>query len=157
MLKKRKENNSLKKLICSEYFGPLQKESWFLIWMATGATTFNFPLPKSLTVEEARLAIRDVVASFNLPENLERMNQARALAGEDMVKTMQFVLPVAMQIQQATITKYGFEPNQQGVMQFAMAINAHITDPEISQLFKALQAQFMPKGMTMPFPTATKT
>ena len=47
-------------------------------------TTPNFVFPqmpplKTLGLEEARAAIRDVVGAFSLPENFEKMNQARAI------------------------------------------------------------------------------
>jgi len=127
--------------------------------MASQPTTNFFAQmtpPKTLTLEQAKAAIRDVVAAFYLPENLDKMNQARAAAGDDMMKMMSIVLPVAMQIQQATISKYGFEGNQQGVMQFALAIKTHDADPEVKQLSQALQDQFMPKSFAMPSAGATK-
>ena len=66
-----------------------------------------------------------------------------------------------MSIQQSVIVKYGFEPNQQGsnkmefilliliqgVMQFAMAIKAHDSDPEIASLADQMKQQFMPPTM----------
>jgi len=103
------------------------------------------PPAKPLSLDEARAAIRDVTSAFNTPENLQKMIKARTEAGNDLMKMMQIVLPVAMQIQQAVITKYGFEANQQGVMMFASAIRAHESDPEIAQLAKFLKDQFMPQ------------
>ncbi|KAJ5078087.1 protein c10 [Anaeramoeba ignava] len=102
--------------------------------------------PKTLTVDEARSAIREVVAAFNEPANLEKMNKARAEAGDDLAKMMQIVVPVALQIQTEVIKKYGFEPDNKGVMAFTMAIKAHSpNDEEISRLEAELKKKFLPQ------------
>jgi len=98
-----------------------------------------------LTLEQAREAIKDAVAAFSIPENAQKMKQAKEDAGTDMMKVMQFVLPLAVQIQQSVIQKYGFESNQTGVMQFAMAVAVHKADPEIAALSAQLKELYMPK------------
>jgi hypothetical protein len=85
------------------------------------------------------------------------MMKAKADAGEDMMKMMLIVLPVAMTIQQSVIQKYGFSADQLGtssfvvflslgVTQFTQAIRAHESDPEIANLAKELKEKFMPKS-----------
>lgn len=59
-------------------------------------------------------ALTEVVQAFMKPENLTKMNAAREQAGNDILKMMQIVLPVATQIQQEVIEKYGFSSDQQG-------------------------------------------
>ena len=57
----------------------------------------------------------DILKAFSLPENQLRMDKARESAGNDMLKSMQIVFPVATQIQQQTIAKYGFSEDGDGM------------------------------------------
>eukprot|EP00762_Andalucia_godoyi_P003444 ANDGO_04375.mRNA.1 hypothetical protein GUITHDRAFT_151036 len=103
------------------------------------------PTPKTLTLDEARAALRDVIAAFDEPANAEKMNEAKAAAGSDVAKMMASVLPLAMQIQQGVITKYGFAATQPGVMQFIFAIQAHQGDAEVKTMSDDLKGRYMPK------------
>ncbi|RDD45377.1 Protein C10 [Trichoplax sp. H2] len=104
-------------------------------------------VPK-LNREEARTALKEVVQAFTEPENLAKMNAAREEAGTDLLKMMQIVVPVATQIQQRVIEKYGFTSDQQGSLQFAQAIQAHVQDDtEIAQMSSQLKAMFLPPNM----------
>lgn len=67
-------------------------------------------------------ALKEVVQAFMRPENLAKMNAAREQAGNDILKMMQIVLPVATQIQQEVIEKYGFSSDQQGTSYHAITI-----------------------------------
>jgi len=119
-----------------------------ILLLSMAAPNFSFPtnsLAKQLTLEEARAAIKEVVAAFNTPENLAKMMNAKQEAGADIMKMMTIVLPVAMSIQQTVITKFGYAADQQGVMQFTQAIRVHEADPEISVLAQQLKSQFLPK------------
>ncbi len=60
-------------------------------------------------------ALSDILGAFNEPENALRMDEARDNAGNDMLKMMQMVFPVATQIQMDVITKYGFPADGDGV------------------------------------------
>lgn len=63
----------------------------------------------------------------------------------DLMKMMQHVLPIAIQIQQSVIEKYGFTPDQAGVAEFSQAIRAHSKDEEVSKLTEEMKSRFMPK------------
>lgn len=111
------------------------------------------PAPKTLTLDQAKAALNEVIAAFDEPANAERMDKARAEAAGDLQKMTMLVMPVAMSIQQPVINKYGFEANQQGAMQFAFAIMAHQADPEVAAKFTQLKSKYMPSkqasGMQM--------
>eukprot|EP00164_Ancoracysta_twista_P003703 GFYU01004965.1.p1 GENE.GFYU01004965.1~~GFYU01004965.1.p1 ORF type:complete len:114 (+),score=45.87 GFYU01004965.1:99-440(+) len=106
------------------------------------------PAPaKTLTLEEAKAALADIEAAFALPENDAKIVAAKAEAGDDLMKNMTIVAPVAMAIQQTVIEKYGFTADQPGVAAFSMAIRAHEgSDADVAAAAGRLKAKFMPKG-----------
>ncbi|XP_078271990.1 protein C10-like [Rhinoraja longicauda] len=67
-----------------------------------------------LTVEQAKAVLAEVIKAFGVPENALRLEEARDNACNDMGKMLQFVLPVATQIQQEVIKAYGFTNDGEG-------------------------------------------
>ncbi|KAK7795087.1 hypothetical protein U0070_018721 [Myodes glareolus] len=99
-----------------------------------------------------RLAVvlAEVIQAFSAPENAVRMDEARDNACNDMGKMLQFVLPVATQIQQEVIKAYGFSCDGEGVLKFARLVKSYeAQDPEIASLSGKLKALFLPP-MTLP-------
>ncbi|XP_065597053.1 protein C10 isoform X1 [Cyrtonyx montezumae] len=64
--------------------------------------------PPALSAEQAKVVLAEVIKAFGAPENVQRMDEARENACNDMGKMLQFLLPVATQIQQDVIKAYGF-------------------------------------------------
>lgn len=60
------------------------------------------------------MVLAEVIQAFSAPENAVRMDEARDNACNDMGKMLQFVLPVATQIQQEVIKAYGFSCDGEG-------------------------------------------
>lgn len=60
------------------------------------------------------VVLAEVIQAFSAPENAVRMDEARDNACNDMGKMLQFVLPVATQIQQEVIKAYGFSCDGEG-------------------------------------------
>lgn len=58
--------------------------------------------------------LAEVIKAFAAPENAQRMEEARDNACNDMGKMLQFLLPVATQIQQDVIKAYGFSSDGEG-------------------------------------------
>ena len=52
--------------------------------------------------------------ALNKEENATRLDEARESAGNDMLKAMQLVFPLATQIEMGVIDKYGFVGNGEG-------------------------------------------
>eukprot|EP00003_Mantamonas_plastica_P016832 TRINITY_DN280_c0_g1_i3.p1 TRINITY_DN280_c0_g1~~TRINITY_DN280_c0_g1_i3.p1 ORF type:complete len:113 (-),score=44.99 TRINITY_DN280_c0_g1_i3:127-465(-) len=105
----------------------------------------GLPEMKTLSFDEAKAAITEVISAFEEEENAAKMAEAKAEAGDDMMQMMQIVFPVALGIQQGVIEKYGFSADQQGVLAFTMAIRAHESDSEIAAMSQTLKDKFMPK------------
>lgn len=60
------------------------------------------------------VVLAEVIKAFGAPENKQRMEEARDNACNDMGKMLQFLLPVATQIQQDVIKAYGFSNDGEG-------------------------------------------
>lgn len=60
------------------------------------------------------VVLAEVIKAFSSPENAQRMEEARDNACNDMGKMLQFLLPVATQIQQDVIKAYGFSNDGEG-------------------------------------------
>ncbi|NXY14000.1 C10 protein, partial [Atrichornis clamosus] len=108
------------------------------------------PVPAVLSAEQAKAVLAEVIKAFGAPENVQRMEEARDNACNDMGKMLQFLLPVATQIQQDVIKAYGFSSDGEGVLKFARLIKSYESqDPEIASMSGKLKAMFLPP-MTLP-------
>ncbi|XP_032907364.1 protein C10 isoform X1 [Catharus ustulatus] len=99
----------------------------------------------ALSAEQAKAVLAEVIKAFGAPENAQRMEEARDNACNDMGKMLQFLLPVATQIQQDVIKAYGFTSDGEGVLKFARLIKSYESqDPEIASMSGKLKAMFLP-------------
>ena len=53
-------------------------------------------------------ALTEIVECYKIPENESRLEEARDNAGNDMLKMMQIVFPLATQMQMKVIQRYAF-------------------------------------------------
>uniref|UniRef100_A0A8C5RWB2 Protein C10 n=1 Tax=Laticauda laticaudata TaxID=8630 RepID=A0A8C5RWB2_LATLA len=96
------------------------------------------------------VVLAEVIKAFGSPENAQRLEEARDNACNDMGKMLQFLLPVATQIQQDVIKAYGFSNDGEGVLKFARLIKSYESqDPEIASMSGKLKSIFLPP-MTLP-------
>ncbi|XP_032068783.1 protein C10 isoform X2 [Thamnophis elegans] len=96
------------------------------------------------------VVLAEVIKAFGSPENAQRLEEARDNACNDMGKMLQFLLPVATQIQQDVIKPYGFSNDGEGVLKFARLIKSYESqDPEIASMSGKLKSMFLPP-MTLP-------
>ncbi|XP_033109768.1 protein C10-like [Anneissia japonica] len=73
------------------------------------------------------------------------MEEVRDAAGNDMMKMMQKVFPVATQIQQQVIQNYGFTAYGKGTIKFTQEVRRfEHQDPDIASLAQRLKAIFLP-------------
>ena len=107
--------------------------------------------PITLTVSEARSALVDILSAFQSPANLPGLEAARTDAGNDMVKQMQIVFPAVTRIQAQVISRYGFTPDGEGVVQFIQHIKQlEREDPEIERLHSMVKVIFSKKTHSRP-------
>ncbi|KAG1705097.1 CAD protein [Nymphon striatum] len=67
----------------------------------------------SLSVEEAKDALKCIINAFGESHNVQKIKEAKERAGNDMLKMMQFIFPVAAQIQIECIKNYGYSEDGQ--------------------------------------------
>ncbi|XP_041370053.1 protein C10-like [Gigantopelta aegis] len=110
------------------------------------ATSMN-----QFTVQDCKAVLEDLLKAFKQPENAVRLEEARDNAGNDMLKTMQIVFPVATQIEMEVIEKYGFRGDGDGIIRFTQALKLYERqDPEVAQLNQLLRAVLMPPVQANP-------
>ena len=66
---------------------------------------------------------------------------------DNIMMLMMLVLPVATQVCMPVLTKFGFSPDQGGLMMYMAAVMKHKGDEEISALGKEMRAQFVPENL----------
>ncbi|XP_012284090.1 protein C10 [Orussus abietinus] len=99
----------------------------------------------NFTPESAKAALTDVLTALNSPENIQKLAEAKENSGNEMLKMMQFVFPIVVQIQMDVIKNYGFPEGRDGTIQFAQLIRAlERDDPEIAQLHGQVRSYFLP-------------
>lgn len=59
--------------------------------------------------------LTDILAALNTPENLEKLAEANEKSGNEMLKKMQFVFPLVIEIQIDVIKNYGFPEGREGM------------------------------------------
>ena len=59
-------------------------------------------------------ALTDILEAFEKHEQAPKLEQAKKNCGNDMLKTMQYVFPILVQIQMDVIKKYGFSDDRKG-------------------------------------------
>nr|XP_010955990.1 PREDICTED: LOW QUALITY PROTEIN: protein C10 [Camelus bactrianus] len=85
----------------------------------------------SLSAEQAKVVLAEVIQAFSAPENAVRMDEARDNACR-------------------VIKAYGFSCDGEGVLKFARLVKSYeAQDPEIASLSGKLKALFLPP-MTLP-------
>ncbi|XP_052228070.1 protein C10-like isoform X2 [Dreissena polymorpha] len=91
------------------------------------------------------LALQDILRAFRDSDNIRRLEDARESAGNDMLRAMQTVFPVAAQIQMEVIEKYGFPSDGDGVIRFTQAVKVYEKqDQDVAQMNHQLRAILIP-------------
>jgi hypothetical protein len=58
--------------------------------------------------------LQEVVDAIDVGDSALKLNEAKKTAGNDMMKLMQYVFPVIVQIEMDVIKKYGFIDGREG-------------------------------------------
>lgn len=56
----------------------------------------------------------NIVTALNTPENAQKIAEAKEKSGNDVLKMMQIVFPIVMQIQMDVIKNYGYPEGREG-------------------------------------------
>lgn len=98
-----------------------------------------------LTAETAILILTKTLDELQSPENLQKLDEARDNVGNEMLKMMQYLFPVVMQIQMEVIKDYGFPEGREGIIKFAQMLRAlEREDEEVARLHSLIKAHYLP-------------
>jgi hypothetical protein len=113
-------------------------------------------------LETARKILIDVLKTITLPENCKRLQEAKGLlisidfcsifhfefsasanSGREMIKMMQLVFPIVMELQMSVLKNYGFA-GREGLVQFEQLIREMEADDEIARLRQQIRNAYLP-------------
>jgi Protein C10 len=102
-------------------------------------------MANSITNDTAKTILIDILKSVNLPENAKRLAEAKLKAGKEMIKIIQHVFPLIMEIQKNSIEKYGFSPDRPGLIDYSRMIRElERDDAEIARLRAQIRSIYLP-------------
>uniref|UniRef100_A0A182PD13 Protein C10 n=1 Tax=Anopheles epiroticus TaxID=199890 RepID=A0A182PD13_9DIPT len=99
----------------------------------------------NFNAETGKTILVDILKTVNQPENSKKLAEAKANSGKEMIKMMQNVFPLVMQIQIEVIKDYGFPGNREGLVQFEQIIREfEREDVDIARLRAQIRSIYLP-------------
>lgn len=72
--------------------------------------------PQHVTVDQVRQILSEVIDSLESPDYASKLDEAKEAAGNEMLKMMQIVFPMVVQIEMETIKRHGFSNSREGML-----------------------------------------
>lgn len=99
----------------------------------------------TLTPDQAKEILNKTLEELQLPENVQKLEAAKDNLGNEMLKMMQFLFPIVMQIQINVIKDFGYPEGREGIIKFSQMLrNLEREDPEISRLHSLVKSYYLP-------------
>jgi len=74
-----------------------------------------------------------------------KLKSARQMAGNDAMKTMQYVLPIVMQVEMQVLKFHGYDDSREGLVKFTKLVKElEELDSAIRNLHNVLKSQYLP-------------
>lgn len=70
--------------------------------------------PQNISVDQMRLILTEVIDALESPDYASKLDEAKEAAGNEMLKMMQIVFPMVVQIEMETIKRHGFTNSREG-------------------------------------------
>lgn len=70
--------------------------------------------PPNVSVQTVRTILSEVIDSLESPDYASKLDEAKEAAGNEMLKMMQLVFPMVVQIEMETIKRHGFSSSREG-------------------------------------------
>ncbi|XP_038211833.1 protein C10 [Zerene cesonia] len=101
--------------------------------------------PQSISVEQMRTILNEVINTLESPDYASKLDEAKEAAGNEMLKMMQLVFPMVVQIEIETIKRHGFVGTREGIVQFTQMIRElESMDSEIARLHSMIRNHYLP-------------
>lgn len=98
-----------------------------------------------LTNETAIIILNKTLEELQSEENVHKLDEARGNVGNEMLKMMQFLFPIVMQVQMDVIKEFGFPDGREGIIKFAQMLRClEREDSEIARLHSLIRAYYLP-------------
>lgn len=101
--------------------------------------------PQNVTVDQVRIILNEVIDSLESPDYTLKLSEAKEAAGNEMLKMMQIVFPMVVQIEMEVIKRHGFSSNREGIVQFTQIVREmERVDSEVARLHHQIRSQYLP-------------
>ncbi|XP_057670268.1 protein C10 [Diorhabda carinulata] len=98
-----------------------------------------------LTANSARDILNKTLEALQSADSLQKLEEARDNVGNEMLKMMQFLFPIVMQIQMEIIKDFGYPEGREGIIKFSQMLrNLEREDIEIARLNGLVKSYYLP-------------
>ncbi|KAJ2945853.1 hypothetical protein O0L34_g4759 [Tuta absoluta] len=101
--------------------------------------------PSNISVEQVRQILTDVIEALESRDYASKLDEAKEAAGNEMLKMMQIVFPMVVQIEMEIIKRHGFSNSREGVVQFTQVVREmESLDSEVARLHAHIRSHYLP-------------
>ncbi|XP_072932299.1 protein C10-like isoform X2 [Epargyreus clarus] len=101
--------------------------------------------PQNVTVDTVRTILSEVIEALECPDYASKLDEAKEAAGNEMLKMMQLVFPMVVQIEMETIKRHGFTNSREGIVQFTQLVREmESVDSEVARLHNQIRSHYLP-------------
>ncbi|CAB3253979.1 unnamed protein product [Arctia plantaginis] len=86
------------------------------------AVPISMASPQNISVDQMRQILTEVLDALESPDYASKLDEAKEAAGNEMLKMMQIVFPMVVQIEMETIKHHGFPNSREGIVQFTQLV-----------------------------------
>ncbi|XP_044252449.1 protein C10 [Tribolium madens] len=98
-----------------------------------------------LTSELAVEILNKTLEELQTPQNVKKLDEAKDNVGNEMLKMMQFLFPIVMQVQMDVIKEFGFPNGRDGIIKFAQMLRSlEREDAEVARLNALIKTYYLP-------------
>ncbi|XP_022910358.1 protein C10 [Onthophagus taurus] len=99
----------------------------------------------TLTTETAIEILQKTINELQSSENTKKLEEARGNVGNEMLKMMQFLFPIVMQVQMDVLKDFGFPEGREGIVKFAQMLRSlEREEAEVARLHGVIKAYYLP-------------
>ncbi|XP_063917551.1 protein C10 [Zophobas morio] len=98
-----------------------------------------------LTSEMAIEILNKTLEELQTPQSVKKLEDAKDNVGNEMLKMMQFLFPIVMQVEMDVIKDFGFPSGREGIIKFTQMLrNLEREDTEVARLNGLIKAYYLP-------------
>ncbi|KAJ8964184.1 hypothetical protein NQ317_013598 [Molorchus minor] len=97
----------------------------------------------SLSSELAMDILKKTLEELKTPEIIKKLEEVKNNVGNEMLKMMQYVFPIVMQVEMDVIKHFGYPEGKDGMIKFSQSLrNLEREDTEICRLHSLIKAYY---------------